>query len=63
MVSRYRMNTNDNGFIEMPLTATGHNFLLGLRKGRSDIFKGQRIKDVIQAEPSVVTLGVIHSYT
>ena len=63
MQSRYHMNTNDGRFVEMPFTMTGLAFLKGLRKGRPDLFKRQRIKNVLQAHPSNVTVGVLHAYS
>ena len=58
--SRLHMNTTDgNQCVEMPDTVMGMNFLVGLRKGRSDLFRRQRIKSVIQMQPSNIPVGVL----
>jgi len=62
MERRYHMNTNDGRFVEMPFTTVGLAFLHGLRKGRSDLFKYQRITEVLQAYPSKVAVGELHTY-
>ena len=64
MESRYHMRTIDGQrFIEQKQTTLGRQFLEGLRKSRPDLFRGQRIKEVIQAYPSKITVGILHDYT
>jgi hypothetical protein len=63
MELRFKMDTNDGRFVEMPHTNQGRNFLKGLRKGRSDLFKHARIREVIQALPSQITVGILHKYS
>jgi hypothetical protein len=46
-------------FVEMPNTSLGRSFLIGLRKGRPDLFKNQRIKSVLQMEPSLIPIGTV----
>jgi hypothetical protein len=56
--SRFHMTTIDGtGFVEMPDTAIGLAFLVGLRKGRKDLFGHQRIKSVLQMHPSLIPVG------
>lgn len=60
MKSRYRMKTIDGTkFIEMPHSVMGKQFLEGLRKGMPELFKAQRIKDIIQVHPNKVQIGVL----
>jgi hypothetical protein len=58
------MKTRDgNQFVEMPFSVMGKQFLEGLRKNQPELFGHQRIKDVIQAHPSKIKIGMIHQYT
>jgi hypothetical protein len=60
--SRYHMETADGTrIVEMPNTQMGKNFLIGLRKGRPDLFFRQRIKSVLQMRPSDIKVGVLVS--
>lgn len=61
---RWRMITfSSSQYVEMPKTVAGFNFLKGLRKGRSDLFKHSRIREVIQYDPTEVILGVLHTFS
>lgn len=40
-------------FVQMPFTEMGKQFLIGLRKGRDDLFAHQRIKSVLQMDPDI----------
>ena len=61
MQHRYRIE-NDVEFIEVLCTRLGELFLKGIRKNGFG-FKHKRIKDVIQAHPDKVELGVRHKKT
>ena len=62
MERRYHMG-NGTQFIEVPETAIGFSFLKKLRKHRPDLFKGRRIRAVLQVYPDKVNTGEIHDYT
>lgn len=62
MQLRYRMITNDGRFIEMFKSDWALTFLKGLRKRQPDLFKYQRITEVIQAQPSKVIVGILHTF-
>ncbi len=57
---RLRME-NETHFVEMPRSMMARRFLEALRKGRGDIFKGCRIKEVVQSRPDEVKVGVLHT--
>lgn len=58
------MNTiNGNQFVEMPHSVMGKQFLEGLRKNNPELFKCQRIKNIIQAHPDKVQIGVLVDYS
>jgi hypothetical protein len=58
--SRLHMETSDGAqAVEMPDTPMGRGFLVGLRIGRPDMFRHQRIKSVIQMQPSNIPVGVL----
>jgi hypothetical protein len=64
MEQRYHMRTIDGtSFIEHKLSVMGKQMMEGLRRGRPDLFRGQRIKEVLQAHPEQVKCGVLHNYT
>jgi len=63
MQLRYHMNTNDGRLVEMPAIPAGMEYLKGLRRGRSDLFKHQRITEILQAKPSEVAVGVLHTFS
>lgn len=64
MEKRYHMKTiAGNQFIEAPHSVIGKQFMIGLRTGRPELFKGQRIKDVLQAHPSKVAIGELVNYS
>jgi len=61
MESRYRIQ-NTTHFIEAPKTKLGKTFLENIRLTKQG-FKRRRIREVIQAYPSMVTVGVLYELT
>jgi hypothetical protein len=59
--SRLRIVTIDGEkFVEARDNTLGRAFLRGLRIGRADLFKGKRIKPILQMHPSQVAICVLH---
>lgn len=63
MERRYHMRTIDGQkFIEHKFSVMGKQMMEGLRRGRPELFKGQHIRDVLQAFPSKIKCGVLYDY-
>jgi len=59
--NRYHMETIDSTqYVQTPHTILGRQFLEGLRKGRPDLFKKQRIASVHQTNTAVPIGQLIH---
>lgn len=59
--NRLHMRTIDGEqFVEVRNNSMGRAFMKGLRIGRPDLFKGRRIKSILQMHPSQVAIGVLH---